>query len=164
MNTRKCLTLYSACLLTAMMGLSLNVPTAEAETYVYPAKKQSKEQQTKDQGECHEWAIQKSGVDPAKLAAQSSSGEVYQKHHSALGGASRGALLGVVGGAIGGHAGEGAAIGAGVGALAGGMRNRQDLDTQHQVYANAHAEQKGQLKQYDNAYSACLTGRGYTVK
>jgi hypothetical protein len=44
------------------------------------------------------------------------------------------------------------------------MRGRRDLEMQHQVYANAHAEQQGQLQQYDRAYSACLTGRGYTVK
>jgi hypothetical protein len=139
------------------------LPTAEAASYIYPAKGQSQEQQTKDQGECSQWAIQQTGVDPAQLAAESSSGEIYQQHHTVLGGAARGSLLGLVGGAIGGNAGKGAAIGAGVGAVGGALRSRQDLEMQHQVTANAHAEQRAQLQQYDRAYTACLTGRGYTV-
>jgi hypothetical protein len=137
---------------------------AEAAPYIYPGKGQSQEQQTKDQGKCHEWAIKQTGVNPADLAAQSSSGEVYQQHHNALGGAARGALLGVIGGAIGGDAGKGAAIGAGVGALGGAIRGRRDLDMQHQVYANAHADQQAQLHQYDRAYGACLGAKGYTVR
>ena len=142
-------------------GAAYNV---EAVPYIYPSKGQSQDQQSKDKGACREWAVQQSGVDPAILASQSSSGEVYQRHHSALGGATRGALLGVVGGAIAGDAGKGAAIGAGVGAVGGIMRGRRDLATQHVVYENAHTEQQAQLQSYDRAYAACLTGRGYTVK
>jgi uncharacterized protein YcfJ len=144
-------------------GLALT-STAGAAPIVYPAKGQSQQQQSKDKGECSQWAIQQTGVDPAQLAEESSSGEVYQRHHNALGGAARGSLLGLVGGAIAGDAGKGAAIGAGIGALGGAMRGRQDLDAQHQAYDNAHAEQKAKLQTYDRAYSACLTGRGYTVQ
>ena len=140
------------------------VHNAEAGPIVYPAKGQSEAQQTKDQGECHEWAIKQTGVDPANLAAEASSGEVYQRHHTALGGAARGALGGLAIGAIAGDAGKGAAIGAGVGAVGGGLRGRRDLEMQHQVTANAHADQQAQLQEYDRAYSACLTGRGYTIK
>jgi hypothetical protein len=134
-----------------------------ARPIVYPAKGQSQKQQTKDRGECHEWAIQQTGVDPAKLAEETSSGDVYERHYSASRGATRGALGGLAIGAIAGDAGKGAAIGAGAGAIAGGVRNRRDLEMQHQIYANAHAEQQAELQQYDRAYSACLSGRGYTV-
>jgi len=157
----KKITCAAVCTLFVYFGVAAS---SIAEPIVYPAKGQSQQQQTKDQGECSQWAIQQTGVDPAQLAAESSSGEVYEKHHNALGGAARGALLGVVGGAIAGDAGKGAAIGAGIGAVGGAMRGRQDLEMQHQVYANAHAEQQAQLQQYDRAYSACLSGRGYTVK
>jgi hypothetical protein len=136
---------------------------AVAEPIVYPSKGQSKQQQSKDEGECHQWAKQQTGVDPQKLAEEATTGEVYQRHHSALGGAAKGALLGVVGGAIGGDAGKGAAIGAGVGAVAGTMRSRRDLDAQHQAYDSAHATQRAQLKQYDRGYSTCMRGRGYSV-
>lgn len=153
----------AVCTLFVYFGIASSSKVSAAPI-IYPAKGQSQKQQTKDQGECSQWAIQQTGVDPAQLAAESSSGEVYQRHHTALGGAARGSLLGLVGGAIAGDAGKGAAIGAGIGALGGAMRGRQDLDMQHQVYANAHAEQQPKLQQYDRAYSACLSGRGYTVK
>lgn len=97
-------------------------------------------------------------------AAETSSGEVYTRQHSALGGAARGSLLGLGIGAIAGDAGKGAAIGAVAGAVGGGLKERQDLDMQHQATANAHAAQQAQLQDYDRAYSACLSGRGYTVK
>jgi len=140
------------------------VSYVDAEPIVYPSKGQSKAQQSKDEGACHQWAIQQTGVDPVKLAEESSSGEVYQRHHSALGGAARGALLGVAVGAIAGDAGKGAAIGAAAGGMGGAMRSRRDLEAQHQAHAAAHADQQAQLEKYDRAYSACLEGKGYTVK
>lgn len=156
------LCLVFACLL--LIGSLAMGSSAYAGPIVYPAKGQSQDQQNKDQWECHQWAVKQTGVDPQNLAAQTSSGEVYQRHHSALGGAARGSLLGVVGGAIAGDAGKGAAIGAGVGAVAGRMRARQDVEMTQQVNANAAAEQQAQLHKYDRAYGACLEGRGYTVK
>jgi len=137
---------------------------AGAQPYIYPNKGQSQAQQSKDEATCHQWAQEQTGVDPVELARQSSTGEVYQKQHTALGGAARGALLGVVGGAIAGNAGAGAAIGAGVGATAGVVRGRRDLDMQHQAYDNAHAQQRAKLQTYDRAFSACMSGKGYTVK
>jgi hypothetical protein len=145
-------------------GLFMISNVVDAKPIVYPSKGQSQAQQSKDEGECHQWAIQQTGVDPRKLAEESSSGKVYQRHHSALGGAAKGALLGVAVGAIAGDAGKGAAIGAATGGLTGGMRSRRDLKAQHQSYASAHADQQAQLKEYDRAYSACLEGKGYTVK
>ena len=135
-----------------------------AAPIIYPAKGQSEAQQNKDEGECHQWAVQKTGVDPAQLAAEMNSGEVYQRHHQALGGAARGALGGLAIGAIAGDAGKGAAIGAVAGGLVGGSRERQNIEMQHQIAANAHAEQQGMLQEYDRAYGACLSGRGYTVR
>ena len=148
--------------LVLISGLVL-VGSVNAEPIVYPAKGQSQEQQNKDQWECHQWAVQQTGVDPQKMAEQTSSGEVYQQQHRVLGGAARGALLGVVGGAIGGDAGKGAAIGAGVGALAGLFRSRRDLETQHEVTESVHAQQSAALNRYDRAYCTCLQGRGYTA-
>ena len=135
-----------------------------AQPVIYPANGQSEAQQNKDEGECHQWAVQKTGVDPAQLAAQMNSGEVYQRHHGALGGAARGSLGGLAIGAIAGDAGKGAAIGAVAGGLLGGVRERRNVEMQHQVAANAHAEQQSMLQEYDRAYGACLSGRGYTVR
>ena len=76
-----------------------------AQSYVYPTRGQSPQQQQKDQGECHVWATQQSGVNPGAMAPPPSgpTGQV-------VGTAARGAAIGAVGGAIGGNAGKGAAV------------------------------------------------------
>ena len=42
------------------------VSQAAAQQFVYPAKGQSPQQQKSDEAECYTWAVQQSGVDPAK--------------------------------------------------------------------------------------------------
>jgi len=122
------------------------------QSYVYPTRGQSPQQQQKDQGECHVWATQQTGVNPAAMAPPPSgpTGQV-------AGTAARGAAVGAVGGAIGGNAGKGAAIGAATGALVGGFRRRDQQRAAEQSQAQASAA-------YGNANAACLEGRGYTVK
>src|SRR5262245_1882022 len=115
-----------------------------AQGYVYPARGQSPQQQQKDQGECHGWAMQNSGVNPGAMAPPPSgpTGQVAR-------GAARGAAVGAVGGAIGGDAGKGAAIGAATGALVGGVRRRDQRMAAEQAQSQASAE-------YSRAYAACL--------
>ena len=75
----------------------VSVGSVEADMFVYPKKGQNKEQQQKDQYECHLWAVDQTGVDPMKPAqpaqatAQSGGGEVVH-------GAAKGAALGAIGG------------------------------------------------------------------
>lgn len=147
-----------------LVALTMAAGIVQSAPIVYPAKGQSQAQQSKDEGECHQWAVKQTGVDPAQLVSETNSGEVYQRHHTAIRGAARGALAGVAIGAIAGDAGKGAAIGATAGGIGGGLRGRRDLEMQHEVAANAHNSQQAQLQQYDRAYGACLSGRGYTVK
>ena len=118
--------------------------TAPAQ-YVYPAKNQSPEQQQRDQGECHTWAVNQTGYNPA-YAGEPTTGGVVR-------GGARGAATGAVIGAIAGDAGKGAAAGAAGGALIGGMRRR-----------DARRQQDAAAEQYQRAYAACLQGRGYTVR
>jgi len=125
---------------------------ALAQGYVYPARGQNPQQQQQDQAECHGWAVQSSGANPAAMAPPPSgpTGEVART-------AGRGAAIGAVGGAIGGNAGKGAAIGAATGALVGGMRRADQRRA-------AEAQQSQASAAYGRAYAACLEGRGYTVK
>jgi hypothetical protein len=118
--------------------------------YVYPGRGQTPQQQQQDQNECGAWAMQQAGNPAAMPPPPGPSGQIVR-------GAGRGAAIGAVGGAIGGNAGKGAAIGAASGALVGGFR-RMD---QQQAYAQAQANSSAA---YGRAYSACLEGRGYTVK
>ena len=54
-----------------MLALSAAlVSQAAAQQFVYPAKGQSPQQQKSDEAECYTWAVQQSGVDPAKPQPQ----------------------------------------------------------------------------------------------
>jgi hypothetical protein len=143
----------------------MSLGTAPADQYIYPAKGQSKNQQDKDEYDCHQWATAQTGVDPIKLAQQEMSTDqaATPEPGAAVHGAARGAALGAVGGAIGGDAGKGAAIGASVGGLMGHRRAR--MEAQQQQNANEAANQANQqkLNQYDKAYATCLQGKGYSV-
>jgi len=149
---------------------------------IYPAKGQNADQQSKDEGECGVWAKQNTGVDPVALASQASQPPPVAAAPAEEGpkrervrGAARGAAAGAAVGAIAGDAGKGAAAGAVVGTAAGGARKRRgereaDAAQQQaqqaataQVQANS-ADVQQKLATYNKAYSACLEGRGYSVK
>ena len=76
--------------------------------------------------------------------------------------------MGAIGGAIGGDAGKGAAIGAATGAAIGGMRRRSEIRAEQQAYQNQAAATQNANAQgkanFDRAFAACMTGRGYTVR
>lgn len=122
------------------------------QMYVYPQKGQSAEQQQRDQGECHSWAVQQSGFNPGMAQAPSSGAG----DGSVVRGGARGAAVGAVVGAIAGDAGKGAAAGAAGGALIGGMQRRDRARQQEQNYA------AGQ-QAFQRAFAACMQGRGYSV-
>ncbi len=92
MRTSLCAILVSVTLLAAA--------SAAAEPFVYPAKGQSEEQATRDKGECRQWAVDQSGIDPASVSSTGA-------RKSVVGGAAKGAALGAIGGAIGGGSGGG---------------------------------------------------------
>lgn len=134
---------------------------AQAEVFVYPKPGVSQDQFGRDQFECHQWAQGQTGVNPSQpVAAQAP----VPERGGAVRGAAGGAALGAIGGAIGGDAGKGAAIGAGVGAGVGLMRQNQRNRQSAQYAQQANAQQESNLGRYEQAYAACLAGRGYQVK
>jgi OmpA family protein len=136
--------------------------TLGGELYIYPNKGQSAEQQSRDRYNCHTWAVQQTGVDPTR--AQASMPTPPPPRGGVFRGAARGAAVGAIGGAIAGDAGEGAAIGAATGGVIGGMKQRGQARSQQQAQANQAMQQQSAFAAYDRALSACLSGRGYTVK
>jgi hypothetical protein len=154
-----------------LLGTTLAaVPALAQQMYVYPARGQDPQQQSFDESECSSWAIQQTGFNPmnppqAMAPPPSSSSGEYGR--GAFRGAAGGAALGAIGGAIGGNAGEGAAIGAATGAVFGILRRREEWRSQEQQQQSYQAQQQAMAAQgranWDRAYSACLTGRGYTV-
>lgn len=144
------------------IGLVGQVPALGGELYIYPNKGQSPEQQSRDRYDCHTWAVQQTGVDPTR--AQAGPPTSPPPKGGVFKGAARGAAVGAIGGAIAGDAGEGAAIGAATGGVIGGMKQRGQARSQQQAQANQAAQQQSAYAAYDRALSACLSGRGYTVK
>lgn len=166
-------------LLSVAMVLPLPLP-AEAQPYVYPARGQSPQQEESDKGQCYGWAVQQSGFNPAnpQVAVSPPPPSYYPQPQAPQGGLFRGAFggaaLGAVGGAIGGDAGKGAAIGAGVGGLFGMMRRHRYMEEQQQMQQQQWQQQQSYMSQeqaalahgrgnYERAFSACMTARGYTV-
>ncbi len=128
---------------------------------IYPAKGQSPDQQAKDEGECHVWSKQTTGIDPAALATQPIQPAQPAPGGQRARGAARGAAGGAAIGAIAGDAGEGAAIGAAAGTMKGGQQARMQ---QAAAGKQAAAQREGQIDTYYRALAACMTGRGYSVQ
>lgn len=156
----------------AIFGLVLAVsagPVLAQDLIVYPAKGQSQDQMEKDKFECYSWAKQQTGFDPMQTPqATAPPPQQEARQGGVVRGGARGAAVGAVGGAIAGDAGKGAAIGAASGAMIGGMRRRDQQRRQQQAQDQWAQQQAAQYTQarnnYNRAFSACLEGRGYTVK
>jgi len=139
------------------------IPVAVAQQYVYPAKGQSPQQQQSDEAACYTWAVQQSGVDPAKPPAQQAAPTppttaTGTTPGAGLRGAARGAVVGEV---VGGDAGTGAAVGA---AAARGQSRRQNAAASQQAQQQQQAATQQQQAAFAKARAACLEGRGYSVK
>jgi hypothetical protein len=146
---------------------SLTLTTAQP--YIYPNQGQSPQQEEFDKGQCYSWAVQQSGFDPANPQVGMAPPPGMQAPQGGMfRGAAGGAAMGAIGGAIGGDAGEGAAIGAGVGALFGGLRRARERREEEQMQQSYTTQQQSAMSQgrsnYERAFSACMAGRGYTVR
>jgi hypothetical protein len=123
--------------LTTVLSMALWVSSSGAQgPVIYPAKGQSSEQQLKDKGECHVWAVQQSGFDPAKTQPSASPPAQPPTAGRARGPAAKKQ--------------EQAQQQA---------QKQQQAQTQQQQQATAQAQST-----YNKAVAACLEGRGYTVK
>ncbi len=152
---------------------------ATMDVYVFPTEGQDAKQQSKDEAECYNWAVQNTGTDPfelAKDAEQAKQAAEQQKAQAAeagKGAGAKGAVRGAAAGALIGEiadddAGEGAAWGAAAGMMAGRRRARAA-----QQQANQQAEQQvrqaeqfsaEQIENFKKAFSVCLEAKKYMVK
>lgn len=156
-------------------------PSLAQDVYVYPAQGQSDEQLSQDRYQCHSWAVSESGFDPSQFSQLEPvrTVRVPVGRNAAEGAAAKGTIAGAVTGGIigshGGNVGEGAVIGAVLGTLAGsaienqGQRQaREAAEAQAQREAQLIAQSESELalrkSNYRRALTACLEGRGYTVR
>lgn len=149
-------------------------PLPSTTVYFYPTKGQSEAQQDRDRYECYLWAVKQSGFDPGQ--SQLAPHQRIEVIPAAPPGADTAA--GAVGGAVVGSMmssrhdrGFGLVFGALTGALIGSASDaaRQQQAAQAQQHYNAseaqqYARLERQARDYQRAMTACLEGRGYTVR
>lgn len=175
------ISLYSVAALTAVLAGCATyeprpaVPAAPpvnlARVYFYPGQGQSEEQQDRDRYECHTWSVRETKFDPSKhVVTGAERGTVVPARSSGqtIGAAAAvGAVLGAV------VAGQGdVAKGAVVGAMAGTVvgsaaasANEADARRAQQYRTSRMSPRyEKQAGEFRRAMSACLEGRGYSVK
>lgn len=140
------------------------------QIYVYPAAGQPAQRMDRDRYECHLSAAKQSGFDPSRVRSG------YQQRYeivsapppgtNTVGGALAGAVLGAaVAGP--GDAGGGALVGAAAGAVVGAAAdsaNQQRVARETRDVRRRDAALEQRADDYRRAISACLEGRGYTVR
>jgi Glycine zipper 2TM domain len=149
-------------------------PPVSTQVYVYPTSGQSPDRVSRDRYECYLWAVKQSGFDPSQphLAPHQRVEVVSMPPQGSdtVAGAATGAILGAVianphdaaAGALG-----GAIVGGALGAASDASRAAQAKQIQ-QRYDQRNNAQSARIEEqasgYRRALTACLEGRGYTVK
>lgn len=138
---------------------------------IYPNRGQSPQQEEADKYQCYNWSKQTSGFDPMApvqvASPPSASSAKAAAGGAALGGAG-GALGGLAIGSLFGQAGKGAAVGAIAGGLIGGIMRKEQADKETAAQEQRANQQAANYQQnrntYNRAFTACMEGKGYTVK
>jgi hypothetical protein len=156
-------------------GLNAQTQTAAANTappksmaaslglHAFPTNQQTPEQQRNDQAACYEWAKQDTSFDPLAASQQQQNPQSAPKGVALKSGA-QGAGMGAAIGAISGDAVRGAAAGGIGGVIRGKMAQKSaEQKAAAQQQAKAQAQQSGNEK-FKRAFSACMEGKGYSVK
>jgi len=146
------------------------------DIYAYPQNNQPPDQQERDRYECNAWAVKQTGFDPSAPNVPP-----HDRYRVVAAGPPPGAgtAVGAFSGAILGAAVAGprdAGAGLLLGAIAGGLvgtaaeqQQRAAAEQQADAINNSRSAQQaaaidGRAANYRRALSACLEGRGYTVK
>lgn len=145
-------------------------PPPNTTVYAYPQQGQSPDQQSRDRYECTTWAVQQTGFDP-------SAPNVPAQYRVVASGPppGTGTAIGAIAGAVIGAAisprwdrGAGAVFGGLTGAMIGSATDASRAQQNAAAMSEAQQEQAAAMGQkaydYRRALSACLSGRGYSVK
>lgn len=155
---------FRAALLAGAAAVVAAAPTLFAKTLadieVVPERGQTAELARRDRYECHNWAIEQTGVVPARPAAEGEDERAAkrERNRATINGALLGAGIGSfiraaqhkdpAGGLL-----AGAAAGAAAGTIVANEREAKREDSPDPVF-----------DEYVRALSACLEGRGYAVE
>ncbi|TFH25815.1 MAG: hypothetical protein E4H10_08745 [Bacteroidia bacterium] len=146
-------------------NMAYNQISNTMKLYVFPSNGQSNQQQKQDEFECYKWAVEQSGIDPLDLPKIEAPLPATGPTGGAVVGAAKGAAAGAAIGAIAGDAGKGAAIGATAGAMKGRRAGKNAQAQQNQqAQATVAATEQDMKDNFKKAFSACIEGKGYTIK
>ncbi len=145
--------------------MTYNQISTGLKLYAFPSKGQTQKKQKADEYECYTWAMEQSGIDPLNLPKVEVAPAQTGPTGGGVKGAARGAAAGAAIGAIAGDAGEGAAIGAVVGGISGRRAGKQQQAQANQQSQAAATQAEADMKaSFTKAFSACMEGKGYTIK
>jgi hypothetical protein len=143
----------------------------EQTLYFYPTHNQSEAQQDRDRYECYRWAVRETGVDPGmrplrQSAQPAAPAPVERDPGATVGGAVAGAA---VGGIVSSprNVGTGLVLGAVIGGLLGtaAEESRAQAEERRQEVRRENWEaRQAPVNDFRRAMSACMTGRGYSVR
>jgi len=149
-------------------------PEQVTEVIAYPAKGQAPEQLDRDRYECHNWAVKQTGFDPSIPGVPPHQRVVVHgpppppPGSGVAAGAITGAVLGAI---IAGprDAGAGAVVGGIAGAAVGGAAEQAQTQAARDAEARAVERARAPAQEeragaYRRAITACLEGRGYSVR
>jgi hypothetical protein len=158
-NKKLRILIFAVFMAAAMMAVTVH---AAQDPIVFPAKGQSNEKIESDKYACYTWSKGQTGFDP--MQAPTATAPPPPAKGGAVRGAAGGALAGAAIGAVAGDAGKGAAIGAVSGGIVGGARKQKSQKEQQQYAEQQAAGYEQKRSEYNRAWSACMEGKGYTVK
>jgi len=146
-------------------------PVSLTKVYFYPLQGQSGTQQDRDRYECFNWSVRQTGFDPSRRVAPAEQRATVVPARSAGQTIATTAAVGAAIGAVAAgpyDAAEGAVVGAVAGGFVGAVAAAAD-QAQAQQAVQVHDDRGGthhaqQAGEYRRAMSACLEGRGYSVK
>jgi hypothetical protein len=161
------------------IAMRQEAPPPDTNVYFYPAQGHpapSAEQQDRDKYECNAWAVQQTKFDPSLPNVPP-----HQRVQVVAGGPppGTGVAVGAVTGAVVGaavsnpwHAGGNTLIGALAGAAIGGVVDSERTAQANHIEAQANVDANGarvaalerRALDYRRAMTACLEGRGYSVR
>ena len=146
-------------------SMTYNQISSTLKLYVFPSKNQSNQKQKQDEYECYKWSVQQSGIDPLNMPEVKAAPVETGPDGKVVGNAAKGAAVGAAIGAVSGDAGTGAAVGAIAGG-AGGIRQKRVSQARQEEQSKVDVEQQKQAmaNSFIKAFSACIEGKGYTVK
>lgn len=162
-------------LVVMMLGVATNTYAGDLDTYAFPQKGQTADQQKQDEGFCTQWAQEQTGLDLTLLKYKQEEATKAQQQAEQQSSNSRGRPLlrtAATGAALGGienNMDDGAGKGAVKGVTVAASRSRTraaEQKTQGAVNAaNTQASSvQADSEKYTKAYSACMEGKGYSIR